>query len=107
MQKEVNLSSLHHKEEKEMTKFCHIKIHIKKTKVDALFNSGSQANLIAEDLESKLGLEVHEYPSPYPLGWVNKDTKIKETKQYKIKFSIIAYYINEVEVDVVPLNVVM
>jgi hypothetical protein len=33
MQKEVNLSSLHHKEEKEMTKLFYIKIQVKKTKV--------------------------------------------------------------------------
>jgi hypothetical protein len=47
VQKEVNLSSLHHQEEKEMTKLFHIKIQVKKTKIDALFDSGSQANLIA------------------------------------------------------------
>jgi hypothetical protein len=41
VQKEVNLSSLHHQEEKEMTKLFHIKIHVKKTKIDALFDSGS------------------------------------------------------------------
>jgi hypothetical protein len=32
------LSSLHPKEEKEMTKLFHIKIQVKKTKVDALFD---------------------------------------------------------------------
>ena len=80
VQKEVNLSSLHNKEEKEITKLFHIKIQIKKTKVDALFDSGSQANIIAADLISKLGLEVHDHPSPYPLGWVKKDTEIRVTK---------------------------
>ena len=86
VQKGVNLSSLHHKEEKEINKLFHIKIQIKKTRVYALFDSGSQANLIAADLVSKLGLEVHDHPSPYPLGWVNKDTEIKVTKWCKIKF---------------------
>jgi hypothetical protein len=38
MQKEVNLSILHHQEEKEMTKLFHIKIQVKKTKIDALFD---------------------------------------------------------------------
>jgi hypothetical protein len=42
--------------------------------------------------------------SPYPLGWVNKDAEIKVTKQCKIKFSISAYFIDEVELDVVPLD---
>jgi hypothetical protein len=76
----VNLSSLHHKTEKETTKLFHIKILVKKAKVDTLFDFGSQANLIANDLVNKLGLEVHDHWSPYPLGWVNKDAKIKVTK---------------------------
>jgi hypothetical protein len=41
MQKEVNLSSFHHKEEKEMKKLFHIKIQVKRTKVDALFDYSS------------------------------------------------------------------
>ena len=57
-----------------MKKLIHINIQIKKTKVDALFDSGSQDNLIEEDLVSKLGLEVHDHPRMYPLVWVNKNT---------------------------------
>jgi hypothetical protein len=41
VQKEVHLSILHHREEKDMTKLFHIKIQVKKTKIDALFDSGS------------------------------------------------------------------
>jgi hypothetical protein len=41
MQKEVNLSTLHCHEYKEMTKLFHINIQVKKTKIDALFNSRS------------------------------------------------------------------
>ena len=88
-----------------MTKLFHINIYVKNTKIDSLFDSGSQDNLIATDLVSKLGLEVHDHPSPYPLGWVNKDAKIKVMKQCKIKYSISANFINEVEWDVVPLDV--
>jgi hypothetical protein len=36
---------------------------------------------------------------------VNKDVNIKVTKQCKVKFSISAYFIDEVELDVVPLDV--
>jgi hypothetical protein len=80
VQKEVYLISLHHKEEKEMTKLFHIKIYVKKTKVDTLFYFSSQANLTVVDLVNKLGLEVHDHPSPYPLGWVNEDVEINVTK---------------------------
>jgi hypothetical protein len=104
VQKEVNLSSLHHHEEKEMTKLFHIKILVKKTKMDTMFDSSSHANFIATDLVNKLGLEVCDNPSPYPLGWVNKDAKIKVMKCCKIKFVVSVYFIDEVELDVVPLN---
>jgi hypothetical protein len=88
-----------------MTKLFPVMIQVKKTKVDTLFNSSSQANLTVEDLFNKLGLEVHDHPNPYPLGWVNKDTKLKVTKQCKIKFVVSANYIDKVEVDVIPLDV--
>jgi hypothetical protein len=57
------------------------------------------------DLVENLGLEVHDHPSPYPLGWKNKDAKIKVMKQCKIKFDVSVDFIDEVELDVVPLDV--
>jgi hypothetical protein len=63
-----------------MTKLFHIKIQVKKTKKYVMFDSSSQDNIIATDLVSKLGLEVHNNPSPYPLVCVNKDENIKVIK---------------------------
>jgi hypothetical protein len=63
MQKEVNINILHSQEDKEMTKIFCIKIKVKKTEIDAMFDSGSH------DLVRNIGLEVHDHPSPYPLGW--------------------------------------
>jgi len=74
------LSILHHQEEKELTNLFHIKIQFKKTVIDALLDYGSQDNIIATYMVNKLRLEVHDHPSPYPLGWVNKDENIKVTK---------------------------
>jgi hypothetical protein len=54
VQKEVNLISLHHQEVKDMDKRFHIKIQVKKTKIDALFDFGSQDNLIEIDLVNKI-----------------------------------------------------
>ena len=88
-----------------MTKLFHIKLQVEKTKIDALFDSGSQANLIVADLVKKLGLEVHDHPNPYPLGWVQKDAELKVTKQCKIRFVISADFIVEVDLDVVPLDI--
>jgi hypothetical protein len=88
-----------------MTKLFHIKIQVKKTKIDALFDSSSLDNLLSMDLVSKLGLEVHDHPSPYPLSWVNKDTEIKVMKHCKIKFATSVDFIDKVELVVVPLDV--
>jgi hypothetical protein len=68
MYMEVNLTIFHHKEDKEVTKLFHIKIQVKNTKVDSLFEFCSQAKLVADDLLSQLGLEVHDHPNSYPLG---------------------------------------
>jgi hypothetical protein len=101
------MSTLYHKEDKNMKKLFHINIQVKNTEAYSLLNSNSQANVIASNLVSKLGLEVHDHPSPYPLGWVNKEANIKVKKQRNIKFSISAYFIDEVELDVVPLTCVV
>ena len=74
-------------------------------KIDALFDSGSQETLIVADLVKNLGLEVRDHPNPYPLGWVHKDAKLKVKKQCKIRFAINADFIDEVDLDVVPLDV--
>jgi hypothetical protein len=58
VQRDVNMSNLHQKEEKEMTKLFHIKIKVKKNKLDTLFDYGSQVILVAVDLVNKLGLEA-------------------------------------------------
>jgi hypothetical protein len=88
-----------------MTKLFHVKIQVKKTKIDALFESSSQDNIIEADMVIKLGLEVCDHPSPYPLGWVTKDVEMKVTKQCNIKFAISVDFIYEVELDVVPLDI--
>jgi hypothetical protein len=62
------MSSFHHQEEKYMKKLFHIKIQVKKTKTNALFDSSSQAHLIAGELVENFVLEVHDHSSPYPLG---------------------------------------
>jgi hypothetical protein len=40
VEKDANLSSLHDQEEKELTKIFHINIHVNKTTINALFDSG-------------------------------------------------------------------
>ena len=57
-------------DEKTRIEIFHIRVISKHTKIDTLFDSGSQANLISEDLVKKLNLETIPHPRPYPLGWI-------------------------------------
>jgi hypothetical protein len=70
-----------------------------------MFDYGSQANLIAIDLVKNLGLEVRDHSIPYPFVFVNKDAKIKVTIPCKNKFVISVDFIDEVEMDIVPLDI--
>ena len=88
-----------------MKKLLHVKIEVKKTKLGVVFDYGSQFDLIVEYMVSKLELELHGDPRACPLGWVNKDVKMRVTNKCKVNFSISSNYIDEVEVDIVPLDV--
>ena len=83
----------------------HIRVVINDTKVETLFHSGSQENLILESLVKKLGLEVKPHPKPYPLGWIHDKVKLNVTKQCKVKFVISSKLVDEVELDVIPLYI--
>lgn len=73
-------SNINHLNEDKRVELFHIKITSKHTKIDTLFDIGSEANLIFEDLVKKLGLETRNHPRPYPLGLLNKETQIDVTK---------------------------
>jgi hypothetical protein len=66
---------------------------------------GSQSNLISEDIVKKLDLETTPHPKPYPLGWICDNAKFHVTRRCKLIFSITANYIDEVELDVIPLDI--
>jgi hypothetical protein len=90
--------------EKERLKFFHIRVISKHTKIDTLFDTGSQAKLISEDTTKKLNLETTPHPKPYPLGWICHNAKLHVTRRCKLRFSITANYI-EVDLDVIPLDI--
>ena len=52
-----------------------------------------------------MGLETQNHPRPYPLGWLEEKTQINVTKQCHLKFSITTNYIDEVDLDVIPLDI--
>ena len=77
----------------------------KHTKIDTLFDSGSQANLISEYLVKKLNLETTPHPKPYPLGWICKDANLQVSKKCILRLTITASFVYTIELDVVLLDI--
>lgn len=91
--------------DKQRNELFHIRVVTKQTKIDTLFDTGSQVNLISKDVVKKLNLTTSPHPKLYPLGWVCNDSQLQMKKQCRLCFAIIANFIDEVEVDVVPLDI--
>jgi hypothetical protein len=94
-----------HVYEQKRNELFHIRVISKHTKIDTLFDPGSQVNLISEVLVKKMGLERKTHLNPYPLGWVCDKEKLNVTKQCRIIFAIDSKLIDEVDLDVLPLNI--
>lgn len=62
-------------------------------------------NLISKDDVKKLNFETNPHPKPCPLGWICDNTKLHVTKICKLRFSITANFIDEVDLDVIPLDI--
>jgi hypothetical protein len=92
-------------DQKKISDLFHVRVIVKHTKIDTLFDSGSQVNLISEAIVKKLGLNMTPHKKPYPLGWVCEDAKLQVTKQCKVIFAITSKFFDEVELDVVPLDI--
>ena len=91
--------------ERERNELFRIRVISKHNKIDTLFDSGSQVNLISETLVKKLGLQTKPHEKPYPLGWVCDKTKLQVTRQCKLRFAIGSTFVDEVELDIVPLDI--
>jgi hypothetical protein len=92
-------------QEKERIEIFHIRVISKHIKMDTLLDTESQANLISEDTVKKLKLETTPHPKPYPLGWICDNAKLHVTRRCKLRFSITANFIDEVEHDLIPLDI--
>jgi hypothetical protein len=82
----------------------HITIIVRHTKVDTLIDSGSQSNLILEELVKELGLKTQIHHKTYTLKWISNNHQMHITKQCTLKFVISSKYVDEVTCDVVPLS---
>ncbi len=85
--------------ERKRHELFHIRVISKNQKIDTLFDSGSQVNLIYEAIVRKLGLATTPHKKPYPLGWLNDKAQLQATRQCKLKFLFGSAFVDEVELD--------
>jgi hypothetical protein len=86
------------------SKLFHIRVIMRHTKVDRLIDSGSQSNLISEEVVKQLGLNTKMHHKPYSLKWISNNHKLHITKKCTLKFAISSKFADEVTCDVAPLN---
>jgi hypothetical protein len=60
--------------------------------------------LISETIVKKFGLTTKPHKKPYPLEWIHNDNQLQLNRQCVLKFVINSQFIDEVELDVVPLD---
>jgi hypothetical protein len=82
----------------------YIRTIMRHTKIGTLIDSGSQSNLISEELVKQLGLKTQAHHKPYTLKWISNHHQMHITKQCTIKFAISSKYVDEVTCDVVSLS---
>ena len=61
--------------------------------------------MILEYLVKKLNLQTVPHYKPYPLGWIVNNENLHVTRKCIFRFSITANFVNEVELDVAPLDI--
>ena len=66
--------------ERKRHEIFHIRVISKHQKIDTLFHSGSQVNLISEAIVKKLGLLTTPQKKPYPLRWLCNKAKLQVTR---------------------------
>eukprot|EP00253_Pinus_taeda_P018789 PITA_18789 len=91
--------------ERKRHELFHIRFIYKHQKIDTLFDSGSQVNLIFEAIVKKLGLATTPHKKPYQLGWLDDKAQLQMTRQCKLKFSFGSSFVDEVELDIIPLDI--
>eukprot|EP00253_Pinus_taeda_P034949 PITA_34949 len=98
-------STIDEENERKRHELFHIRVISKHQKIDSFFDSGSQVKLIYEAIVNKLGLVTTPHKKPYPLGWSNDKAQLQVTRQCKLRFSFRSAFVNEVELDIIPLDI--
>jgi hypothetical protein len=61
---------------RKIKELIHLQVISKNNKIDTLVDSGSQVNLISEQVVHNLGLKTRPHPRLYPLGWICDNSQV-------------------------------
>ena len=50
-------------------------------------------------------METNLHPKPYPLGWVCQNAQLEVSQQCRVRFAINSHFIDEVVMDVIPIDI--
>ena len=70
-----------------------------------MFDNGSKVDSTFKAIVKNHNLEIEPHAKPYTFDWVCDDSKLQVRIKCKLKFSITANFIDEVEFDGAPLDI--
>jgi len=82
----------------------HSQMWVKVSPLQFIVDSGSQKNLVSEEVVKQLGLSTTPHPQPYSIGWLHEGRDLKVRQQCRLPYSI-KPFTDEVLCDVTPLDV--
>jgi hypothetical protein len=77
---------------------------VKGTPMHFIVDSGSQKNLISEEVIKWLALPTMTHPRPYTIGWLRQGSDLRVSQQCRLAYDIKPFK-DEVLCDVSPLKV--
>jgi hypothetical protein len=82
----------------------HSQMWVKGIPLHFVVDSGSQKNLISEEVIKRLELPITPHPQPYTIGWLSQGRRIRVSHQCRLPYGIKPFK-DEVLCDVAPLEV--
>jgi hypothetical protein len=82
----------------------HSQMWVKGTPLHFIIDSGSQKNLISEEVIKRLALPTTPHPQPYTIGWLCQGSDLCVSQQCRLSYDIKPFK-DEVLCDVSPLKV--
>lgn len=64
----------------------------------------SSESIMSKSLVKALSLQTMKHPRPYSIGWIKKSNETKVIELFKLPFSIVKWYLDELIYDIVDMD---